>query len=338
MSTPVVSIVIPNFNGKRHLEGCLSSIENLTYQNSETIVVDNASTDDSVDLVKAKYPEVKILVNVTNLGFAEGCNVGIRKAKGTYVVLLNNDVEVDPNWLKELVLVAQSDPRIAVCASKIMMFHNRIIFNSAGGEYDRYGSGHDRGLFELDSGQYSRLENVFFACGGAMLVRSDILREIGLFDSRYFMYGEDVDLCWRAWLSGHSVVYVPSAVVYHKYGGTMKTLTVQRLYLTNRNNLCSLLKNYSLKSLVKTFVRFISLKIAEITLFLISRRINASIALLKAALWNIMNFPETYKKRTETQKQRKMPDSEIEALLVNRSIELSRFLKGYFPRFQTQNL
>jgi len=334
MSTRPVSIVIPNFNGRRHLEVCLSSIQNLTYRNFETIVVDNASTDDSVDFIKTNYPRVKLLVNAVNLGFAGGCNVGMRSAKGAYVALLNNDVEVDPNWLNELVLVAQSDPRIAICASKIMMFQNRRVFNSAGGEYDVYGSGHDRGLFEFDHGQFSRREEVFFACGGAMLVCRDVLQNTGLFDSRYFMYGEDVDLCWRARLGGYKVVYVPSAVVYHKYGGTMEPLKSQRLYLTSRNSLCSILKNYSWKNLAKAFLRFCSLKVVESLLFFVSGRVNASFAILKAILWNIANLNETWRKRMRVQMLRKLSDNNIERMMVKESIELRRFLKGYFPKFK----
>jgi GT2 family glycosyltransferase len=333
-SKPLVSIVIPSFNGRRHLEVCLSSIQNLDYSHIEVIVVDNASTDGSVEFVETKFPEVKILVNAANLGFAEGCNVGMRNAKGQYVALLNNDVEVDPNWLKELVSVAQSDPRIAICASKIIMFQNRKIFNSAGGEFDVYGSGHDRGLYEFDHGQYSCVEEVFFACGGAMLVQREILREIGLFDSRYFMYGEDVDLCWRAWLCGYKVVYVPSAIVYHKYGGTMEALTAQRLYFTNRNSLCSILKNYSFKRLAKACLRFLSLKEGEVLLFLISERANASFAILKAIIWNIGNFSETWKERVKVQMSRKVSDDRIEQRMVKESIELRRFLSGYFPRFK----
>jgi GT2 family glycosyltransferase len=215
-----------------------------------------------------------------------------------------------------------------------MMFHNRKILNSAGGEYDVYGSGHDRGLYEFDHGQYSHIEEVFFACGCAMLVRRDILKDIGLFDSRYFMYGEDVDLCWRARLGGYKVVYVPSAIVYHKYGGTMEALTAQRLYFTNRNSLCSILKNYSAKFLAKAFLRFFSLKAGEILLFFISGRANASFALLKAILWNITNFDETWKKRRNVQMLRKVSDNKIEQMMVKKSIELRRFLQGYFPKFK----
>jgi len=334
LSEPYVTIVILNFNGRRYLEVCLSSLQKLTYQNFEIIVIDNASTDGSVEFVKANYPRVKLLVNPVNLGFAEGCNVGMQNARGNYVALLNNDIEVDPNWLRELILVAQSDPRIAICASKIMMFHNRKVFNSAGGEYDVYGSGHDRGLYEFDHGQYSRVEEVFFACGGAMLLRRDILKDIGLFDSRYFIYGEDVDLCWRAWLGGYKVVYVPLAIVYHRYGGTMETLTVQRLYLTSRNSLCSILKNYSSKALTKPFFRFCSLKVGEILLFFVSGRAKASFALLKAILWNIANFDDTWIKRRKVQMLRRVSDNKIEQLMVKESIELRRFLQGYFPKFK----
>lgn len=167
-----------------------------------------------------------------------------------------------------------------------------------------------------------------------MLVRRDILENIGLFDSRYFMYNEDVDLCWRARLGGYKVVYVPSAMVYHKYGGTMQPLTTQRLYLTTRNSLCSILKNYSSKHLAKAFFRFHSLKVGETLLFFVSGRANASLALLKAMLWNIANFDETWRNHKKVQMLRNVSDNKIEQLMVKESIELRRFLQGYFPKFK----
>jgi len=335
MSEPLVSLVIPNFNGKKHLQTCLSSILKATYKNIEIIVVDNASKDGSVEFLKTNYPQVKLIAKTANLGFAEGCNEGMRNAKGEYIALLNNDTKVDSKWLEELVQVAKSNPQIGVCASKIVIFNDRKILNSAGGEYDIYGFGHDRGLYEADKRQYSRLEEVFFACGGAMLIRKTILKDVELFDSRYFMYGEDLDFCWRARLQGYKVIYVPSAVVYHKYGGTMEAINVQRLYLNSRNNLCSILKNYGSKSLAKTVFRFSFLKIGETLLFLLTRRVNASIALLKAFVWNIMEFPSTWKKRKNVQMLRRVPDWEIERLLVRESIELRWFMQGYFPKFKS---
>lgn len=333
MSEPLVSLIIPNLNGKEHLKTCLSSIQKATYKNVEIIVVDNASKDGSVEFIRTNYPKIKLIAKAVNLGFAKGCNEGMRNAKGKYIALLNNDTEVDSKWLEELVQVAESNPRIGVCASKIVMFHDRKILNSAGGEFDIYGFGHDRGLYETDKGQYSRLEEVFFACGGAMLIRKEILNNVGFFDSRYFMYGEDLDFCWRARLQGYRVIYVPSAVVYHKYGGTMEAADVQRLYLNSRNNLCSILKNYGSKSLVKAVLRFSSLKAGETLFFLIAMRINASSALLKAFVWNIRKFASTWKKRENVQMSRKVPDLEIERLLARKSIELRWFMQGYFPKF-----
>jgi len=334
MSEPLVSVVIPNFNGKKYLKTCLSSIQKATYKNIEIIVVDNASNDGSVEFLRTNYPQVRVFAKTVNLGFAEGCNEGMRNAKGEYIALLNNDTEVDSKWLEELVQVAESNPQIGVCASKIVMFHNRKILNSAGGEFDIYGFGHDRGLYEIDKGQYSRLEEVFFASGGAMLIRKRTLNNVGFFDSRYFMYGEDLDFCWRTRLQGYKVMYVPSAVVYHKYGGTMEAINVQRLYLNSRNNLCSILKNYSLKSLTRTVFKFSSLKFGETLLFLVTQRVDASIALLKAFVWNIMNFSDTWKKRENVQMLRKVSDLESERLLVRESIELRWFMQGYFPKFK----
>lgn len=334
MPKPLVSIVIPNFNGKAHLGTCLSSLQNLTYRNFEIILVDNGSTDGSTEFVKVNYPNVKVLFNHKNLGFAEGCNVGMRNSKGEYVALLNNDTEVDSKWLEELILVAESDPQIGICASKMIMFHDRKVLNSAGGEYDAYGFGHDRGLYEIDCSQYSRMEEVFFACGGAMLIRKDVLEKVGLFDSRYFMYGEDVDLCWRVRLHGLKVVYVPSSVVYHKYGGSMKPVTLQRFHLTNRNSLCSTLKNYDSESLATALLRFFSIKTGEFFLFLMTKRINASIALLEMLFWNIRNFPDTWKERKRVQTLRRVSDKQIKRLLIKESIEIKWFMQGYFPKFK----
>jgi len=334
MSQPLVSLIIPNFNGKKHLKTCLSSIQKATYKNIEIIVVDNASRDGSVEFLRKNYPQVKLIAKSMNLGFAEGCNEGMRNAKGEYIALLNNDTEVDSKWLEEMVQVAKSNPQIGMCASKIVMFHDRKILNSAGGEYDIFGFGHDRGLYEADNGRYSRSEEVFFASGGAMLICKTVLKNMELFDSRYFMYGEDLDFCWRARLQGYRVIYVPSAVVYHKYGGTMKAINVQRLYLNSRNNLCSILKNYGPKSLVKAVLRFSFLKVGETILFLLTGRVNASVALLKASVWNIMKFPSTWRKRKNMQMLRKVPDSEIDRLLVRESIELRWFMQGYFPKFK----
>src|SRR5512138_3034202 len=202
----MISVIILNFNGKRYLEKCLSSLESQTYRDFEVIVVDNASSDGSVDYLKAGFPLVRIVENKKNLGFAGGTNSGIRRAEGEYILTLNNDTQVDRRFLECLAEPMQSDKSVGVCASKMLLPDGRI--NSAGICLSRSGAAWDRGIFEQDHGQYDCQQEVFGACAGAALYRKEMLDEIGLFDEDFFLYMEDVDLAFRAKLAGWKCVYV----------------------------------------------------------------------------------------------------------------------------------
>jgi len=218
---PLVSVIIPNWNGAHHLPTCLDSLRRQTYSHFEVILVDNGSTDESVPLLRAEYPEVRLLLLPENRGFAGAVNAGIREmAEGEIIALLNNDTEVEPHWLAALQSALARHPEAGMAASKILLFDRRDTFHSAGDGYTRDGMPINRGVWERDEGQFDREEMIFGACAGAAAYRRIMLDEIGLLDESLGSYCEDVDLNWRAQLVGWRCVYVPQAIVYHKVSAT----------------------------------------------------------------------------------------------------------------------
>jgi GT2 family glycosyltransferase len=216
----MISVIIPNWNGARYLPTCLDSLRRQTYADCETIVVDNASTDESVALMARDYPEVRLLQLPTNRGLTGGVNAGIAVAKGEIIALLNNDTEADPRWLAELSRALAAHPEAGMAASKMLLFDRRDVIHSAGDFYRTDGVPGNRGVWQNDKGQFNRQEPVFSACGGACAYRRAMLDDVGLLDESLFMYLEDVDLAWRAQLRGYGCIYVPTAIVYHRLSAT----------------------------------------------------------------------------------------------------------------------
>ena len=185
---PKASVIIPNWNGLTLLRPCLDSLKVQTLTNHEVIVVDNGSTDGSIDALKSEYPEVRVLALSVNKGYSGGCNTGIRAARADIVVVLNNDVEVDPGWLQALVDALERHPEAGAAASRMMIHSQRDTLNSAGDLYRADGTPDSRGVWETYGPPYDREEMVFGACGGAAAFRADMLREIGDFEECFFMY------------------------------------------------------------------------------------------------------------------------------------------------------
>jgi GT2 family glycosyltransferase len=239
---PLISVVVVNFNGKKYLSSCFNSLFQQTYSQMEVILVDNASVDGSIEFIQENFPRVKIIPQSTNLGFAGGTNAGIRVANGEFILTLNNDTIVDSHLLEEIVKPMQLDSRVGVCGSKMILPNGRI--NSTAICISRSGAAWDRGMDELDRGQYDMPEEVFGACAGAALYRRSMLEEIGLFDEDFFLFMEDVDLAFRAQLSGWKCMYVPSARVVHIHGGTAGTGSELAVYYGNRNLIWYIIKNF----------------------------------------------------------------------------------------------
>ncbi|MCE8424197.1 MAG: glycosyltransferase family 2 protein [Candidatus Methanoperedens sp.] len=239
MNRPKVSIVIVNWNGKHYLDACLSSVLNQTYKNFEIIMVDNASIDGSVEYVQTKYPSIKIIQTSEDLGFAKGCNIGMRASNADYVVALSNDTRVEPNWLGELVKVAKTDEKIGICGSKLLLMDMRDIYNSAGFFIIWNAFIYDRAPGKK-VGKYEKLEQVNGVCLASALLRKEMLDEIGLLDERFFFGHDDVDLCWRAKNAGWKAMYVPASVCYHKMLGSGQKLdyrfVVDAVWVISKNS------------------------------------------------------------------------------------------------------
>jgi len=240
-AAPRASVIIPNWNGLPLLRPCLDALRRQTLREHEVIVVDNASTDGSAEALAAEYPEVRVLRLARNLGYAGGCNAGIRAARGRVLVLLNNDTEPEPDWLAELLAALDRHPRAGAAASRLMSWADRTLLNAAGDLFRANGLPDSRGVWQEYAPPWDREVMVFGASGGAAAYRREMLDDTGLLDERLFMYCEDVDLAWRAQLLGWGTVYAPRAVVYHHMsatgGGPLSS------YYVGRNTVWILVRN-----------------------------------------------------------------------------------------------
>lgn len=260
---PSVSIVILNFNGVKYLKEFLPSVLATNYNAFEIIVADNGSSDDSLVLLSAHFPTVKVITNHKNEGFAGGYNWALDQVISDYYVMLNSDVQVDPNWLQPMVNLLQSNPSIGACQPKILSHKNPSYFEyagAAGGWIDILGYPFSRGrvfdVCELDQHQYDIAAPIFWATGACMMIRSTLFHELKGFDASFFAHQEEIDLCWRMQLKGYQLYACPSSVVFHVGGGTLPK-GGQKVYLNFRNNLVMLAKNLPLIELVwKLPIRF----------------------------------------------------------------------------------
>lgn len=246
-----VAVVILNWNGKYFLEKFLPSVYNSTYPNIEFILGDNASTDDSIAFVKETYPQIRIIQNSENLGFAGGYNRILEQVEAEYYILLNSDVEVTPSWIEPVIEMMKRDSFIAA-QPKIRSFHQKDCFEhagAAGGYIDTYGYPFCRGRImnnvEQDSGQYDDQKEVFWATGAALFIKAAAWKEVNGFDPDFFAHMEEIDLCWRLKKLGYRIGYCPQSLIYHVGGGTLNTSNPKKTYLNFRNSLIMLQKNLS---------------------------------------------------------------------------------------------
>ena len=272
---PLVSVVIVNYNGKMFLEKCISSLLLQSYPVIEIILVDNGSSDNSVEYVKKQFPSVKIIANRENSGFAKGNNIGIRETKGEFITTLNNDTEVTRGLVEELVKGISSSGKIGMCASKMLFMRNPGMINSTGICISRSGACWDRGMFEQDHGQYESVGEVFGPFAGAAMYRRRMLEEVGLFDEDFYAYMEDADLAFRGRLAGWKCVYAPKAVVYHFHGGTAGYASDYTIYYGNRNILWNCIKNFPSHLLITSLPWIVGRNLAVIPYYLLNGHASA---------------------------------------------------------------
>jgi GT2 family glycosyltransferase len=246
--TPKVSIIILNYNGGRYLKECLDSVLMTDYHNIEVIVVDNASDDGSPEFVKKHYPQVILIENEKNLGFCEGNNIGIRKATGEIIILLNNDTIVDSKWIKEILKKAE-DPKVGIVGCRLYFPKTKII-QSLGYHVRFLGYWESIGAGQIDNSQFDEIKDVDYVSGAALAVKREVLDKIGLLDPTFYAYHEDVDICYRARQAGYKVV-TSNAIVYHYGSLSWNRLPIRKMYLVQRNGIQFILKHYPPKNLLR---------------------------------------------------------------------------------------
>ncbi|HEY3361715.1 MAG TPA: glycosyltransferase family 2 protein [Methanosarcina sp.] len=319
MSSPKVNIVILNWNGKENTINCLESLKLTTYSNYKVIIVDNGSTDGSVKYFKNHYPEIELIENKENLGFAEGNNVAIKRILGRgeikYICLLNNDTLVKPDWLEYLVSALESDGNIGSCQPKILSLINPEIIDAVGISINKYGLAGQDGNNEKDLGQYNKKLEIFGVCAGAALYRAKMLNQIGLFDKDFFAYYEDVDLAIRARLFGWKSVCVPQAVIYHIHSATLGNESPFKKYLLERNSYYYVIKNLPPK--VITLFLISKFRSGFFTLIELSRNRKFELvkSLIKGNLDAIRNMPLIVSKRAEIQTKKTVSEENFKIWL-----------------------
>jgi hypothetical protein len=300
------------------------------YDDFELIFYDNGSVDKSVEFVKEKFGQnsrLKIIVGSKNSGFAQGNNLAFAHTSGDYIVLLNNDAIVEPNWIKELVKVMETDSTIGIAQSKIVSF-DRIRIQTAGDLVDPSLGVYLLGLEVIDNGQYDKMCEITFACGAALITRRSLIKKIGLFDPDYFWYHDDIDFGWRARLTGFKIVYVPSSIVYHKGSGTSVHAFKegQELLFFLMSGFGLFIKNYELKSILKHGSKFC----VRLSMDLFGLTLKGDLKTpSKFAAWALGSFRDNWKKRLIVQKQiRKVKDDEVLNVFLGSYLFVLRFEKS----------
>lgn len=304
------AVVILNWNGRELLKKFLPSI--IANSDEATIyVADNASTDDSVDLVREKFPEVRIIQNKVNGGYAKGYNDALAHLKEDIFILLNSDVEVNPGWLKPILHIFETEPETAAVQPKILDYYKKDHFEyagAAGGYIDKFGYPFCRGRIfqslEEDHGQYNEDTYIFWASGACLTIRREAFYKAGALDESFFAHQEEIDLCWRLFNLGYRIKYTGASKVYHMGGATLNTMNPKKTFFNFRNSLFMLLKNVpSAQVIFILLARMILDGIAGIK-FIAEGKFNHFFAIIKAHFSFYRHIPEILQKRTENPKKR----------------------------------
>lgn len=331
---PRVAVVILSWNGKKFLAQFLPSVVKTTYQNVEIIVADNASTDDTVAFMEQHYPTIRLIKLTTNSGFAGGYNNALAQVESDYYVLLNQDVEVTPNWIEPVIEAMEANETIVAAQPKIRAFHQKELFEyagAAGGYIDTFGYTFCRGRIfsdlEKDTDQYNTFSNIFWATGACLFIKSQTYHELGGLEADLFAHMEEIDLCWRILNRKKEIIYCPNSIVYHVGGGSLPQGNPKKTYLNFRNNLFIMVRNLPKGTLYRTiFIRLLLDHIAAY-LALLNGQWRDFLAIAKAHRHFIWNF-RTWQKRRK--KNMLLTSSEFKNLpgVYRNKIIVDYFLKG----------
>lgn len=310
---PQISIILVNWNGKKWLKDCIDSILLQTFKNFEIILVDNASEDSSVEFIKANYPNIIIVSNSNNLGFAGGNNAGYKVAKGEYIFLLNTDTKLEPNVLEFTLEAFDKFPKAAAVQPKLVLMKDQNSIDSCGSFWTDTTILYHYGLAKnVHLEKYNVPLHVFSNKGAAMMLRKDIIDEIGLFDDEQWCYYEESDLCHRIWIYGYECLYYPKSTVLHAVGGTsIQCDNSFVMFHSFKNKFHSYLTNFELLTLLKVVPMHLLVLITSCMVWIVSGKINLVFGTLKSIVWNIKETRNILIKRKHIQSLRKCSDLEI---------------------------
>lgn len=311
----LVSVIIPNWSGAAHLPRCLDALAQQTVADMEVTVVDNGSTDSSLSLLATDYPSVRVIALPRNLGYAGGCNVGLRAARGDVLAILNNDTEVRPTWVSELLAALERHPDAGMATPKVLLWDDHTRIHTAGDYVRTDGIPDSRGVWERDEGQFDREEYVFGAAGVAPAYRRSMLDDIGLLDAHFGSYCEDVDLSWRAQLAGYRCVYVPGSVLYHRVSATGGG-PISSFYVA-RNTIWLLVKNLPAGLWHRYRGEIIRAQCQRFTSAVRAWRGAAARATIRGQLAGLAGITGPLRSRRAIQAKRRVDDAYIDSILTH---------------------
>jgi len=306
------SIVIPNWNGQHFLKKCLDSIDAQNYRNFEVIVVDNGSKDDSVEYIAKNYPDTIVEKLPKNIGFAPAVNIGIKKAKGNFIFLLNNDTELDRHFLTAMEEAESEFPDAGIFASKMLDFADHTIIDTCGDKMTWTGRSYKYGELKKDGEEFNQNYYIFGACAGASVYRKEVFEAIGLFDEDFFAYLEDVDIDFRSQLAGFKCVFVPKARVYHIGSATTGKRSPFGFGLMIKNHWHLIYKNFPTQQLILYLPKIFY---SDFRFFLAAVRYGFTKDFFKGLFQAISQFPKMIPKRTEIQNNRKVSLTYLDSIV-----------------------
>ncbi len=331
--SPLVSIIIPHWNGIETLSECIDSLLKTDFDSYEIIIVDNASTDGSQEWIRKNHPEIYLLENSLNYGYAGGCNRGTEIAKGSFLVFLNNDTVQEKNWLKYLLTCIQKDNNIAAVQPKILNYYEKKTFDYAGGsggEMDIFCYPFARGRIfleqEVDNQQYDNSTQCFWASGTAMMVKKDLFILAGKFEEIFFSHMEEIDLCWRLKAMGYQIWVEPKSIVFHKNAVSLPMHTHRKYYLNHRNSLLMLFSNYPIKKILYLGTIRILLEFIALCYSILKLDINHVTGIIHSLLW-IMIHPHVIIQKRKKYKTISL-DNDTFKSLYQKSIVVRHYIFG----------
>lgn len=343
-----VSIIIPTYNAKKYVEKCISSILKNKYSNYEIIVVDNGSTDSTVDFLEEKYTlftdKIGFVSLDKNYGPAKARNEGVKIAQGKYLGFLDSDTEVEKNWINEALNYFRKDKKIGALQCKLLLIKDKKSYDYAGEYLGNLGFLVPVAVYgEIDHGQYDSCGKILAAKSAGMFIRKDVFDKIGGFDEDYFIFVEETDLGWRCWLAGYEVIFCPNSIVYHCFSSS-KNIFDRKFdnYLVRfhgtKNYIMTLYKNLSKKYLLKILPGHIFLWLCLSFYLLLTGQTPSFINIIKGIFWNLKNFSENKNKRKEIQKKRRLTDKDIFVnLALMKDVGVAHYINRWFLS-QKENL